>query len=107
MSDTINEIQWQKDYLEGQNYSFRNLCDSCIYQIPECPSKADDERTRRIKYGDGTGRDNIRECYYLKRLELMDEYEIKLKEQEKINLENNRKAEFKLYLELKAKFEDI
>ena len=60
----MSENEWQKNYSMGQDYYFRNLCSSCIYQIPECPSKPGDERTRRIKYGDGIGRDNVRECSY-------------------------------------------
>lgn len=49
------------DFLTGEvNKRFEidtkiNLCDSCIYSIPEC-------ELGEIKYGDGFGNDNIIEC---------------------------------------------
>lgn len=34
-----------------------NLCDSCTYQYPDCPSKPDD-----VIFGNGKGNDNICAC---------------------------------------------
>jgi hypothetical protein len=32
-----------------------NLCDTCVYSIPEC-------RAKEIEFGDGLGNDNVIEC---------------------------------------------
>ena len=37
-----------------------NLCDTCIWQIPECEGCGSDE----IEFGDGFGNDNVISCPY-------------------------------------------
>jgi len=50
-----SENDFQNNYAEGQNYKFRNLCDTCTQLIPECNGT-------KIKFGDDIGNDNVIEC---------------------------------------------
>ena len=56
-SDEAVQVEYLKALPSAQPDNQVNLCDSCTYQYPDCPSKPDD-----VIFGNGKGNDNICAC---------------------------------------------